>query len=738
MFNNCTKATCEGNNRIVMVPLPQAEKINCASGLQPRKIADEDGCIERYECECICMGWDHSNYMTFDGTPYTFHGNCTYILVKEIVNKHGNLRILLDNSFCDVASNQSCSRSLLVYYNSMEVILSSQVHEGVRTNKVFFSNESVAGGFAKDGILVTTAGTVMTVEMPAINAFVSFNGFTFSVMLPYALFQHNTEGQCGICSNDRSDDCRLPNGHEAVSCSDMALHWKVNDINKPSCQLVPTTRPSMTTTVPTTKPLVTTLSPIPTPCSNPSSLCKMIISDIFADCHKVLSPREFYENCLHESCQASNDSLTCTYVYMYASLCMAKGACIDWRNRTHGKCPYHCPKDKVYSACAPIHPRTCDNGLVHNIGGRFTEGCVCPKDKILFNSYTDLCVSECGCVGPDGLPKPPGTKWKSNCQECVCDPLSISVQCKPQSCPSTIHSCRNEGFMPVLVLNPEDPCCPETQCICNTNLCSNEKKTCEPGYHLASVFFEGKCCANFTCELMEKVCVVGGTVYEPGMTVPSKSCETCICSSVKDPTSMRNLVECKPVTCDTDCPNGYEYQVKADECCGKCIQVACIININGTAEILKPGQTKASNCSQYRCEPRNNTLVLVETEETCPFFDPDCNPDRIELTLYGCCKICKETQNCKPHKNQTLIRENECVSSETVELTYCEGTCPSSSVYSQKAKTFQRKCKCCQESKSHRKEVTLTCLDGKTIIYDYMYVDECKCTTACTKEATTS
>lgn len=52
MFNNCTKATCEGNNRIVVVPIPQAEKIVCASGLEPKKIVDKDGCIERYECEC--------------------------------------------------------------------------------------------------------------------------------------------------------------------------------------------------------------------------------------------------------------------------------------------------------------------------------------------------------------------------------------------------------------------------------------------------------------------------------------------------------------------------------------------------------------------------------------------------------------------------------------------------------------------------------------------------------------
>lgn len=37
------------------------------------------------------------------------------------------------------------------------------------------------------------------------------------------------------------------------------------------------------------------------------------------------------------------------------------------------------------------------------------------------------------------------------------------------------------------------------------------------------------------------------------MPVPSKPCETCVCSSEKDPDSNTNLVKCQPVTCDKDC-----------------------------------------------------------------------------------------------------------------------------------------------------------------------------------------
>uniref|UniRef100_A0ABM5F8M9 LOW QUALITY PROTEIN: uncharacterized protein n=1 Tax=Pogona vitticeps TaxID=103695 RepID=A0ABM5F8M9_9SAUR len=734
MLNNCTTAICEGNNRVVLILHPPPEKIQCASGLQPVKIEDKDGCAH-YECECICSGWASTNYLTFDGSFYNFHDNCTYVLVKEIVDKHGNFSVLVDNYFCDAENNQDCSRAIIIHYNSMEVVLYSQMSDARRINKVTFNHDPVHGDFNKDGIIVTSSGSMMSVEIPAINAFISFNGVIYTVKLPYSQFQHNTEGQCGTCTNDQSDDCRLPSGHEATSCSEMAAQWLVYDKNRTHCQAVPTPQPPVS---PTPEQPV---SPTPTICSTPAPLCELIVSDIFVDCHKVLPPKVFYEDCLLEACHSSNDSLNCHNVELYASLCAAKGLCSDWRSKTQGRCPYSCPKDKVYKPCGPVHPPTCEDGstVTHEVA----EGCFCSDDKILFSSYTDICVQECGCVGPDGLPKLPGSSWKSNCQECVCDPLTVNVQCKPQTCnTSKTPVCEKDGFIPVSVLTPEDPCCPQVQCQCNVSACTNKKKSCEPGYHLAMIHFEGDCCSSFECEPTPDICVINQTVYTPGMTVPSKSCEKCICSNVTDSDSKRNIVQCTPVTCDATCPAGYEYEESDGECCGKCVQVACIINVNGTAEVVKPGdiwQRKDNNCSQYECEKLDDTLILVNVRRTCPPLDPECKPDEIEITPDGCCKTCKPVKkDCKVHKNQTLVRQNECVSSEVVEMTYCEGTCPSSSVYSNEAKAMQHKCTCCQELKSHRREVTLTCSDGRSINYDYIYVEECQCMTACIPETTAS
>lgn len=94
------------------------------------------------------------------------------------------------------------------------------------------------------------------------------------------------------------------------------------------------------------------------------------------------------------------------------------------------------------------------------------------------------------CVGPDGKPKQvgtvarfigvpkqshkhlqtkthfsllqPGDKWTSNCNNCVCDEDSMSIQCEPIECPEVQSpNCTEDGQE---LVNKTEGCCPTLTC----------------------------------------------------------------------------------------------------------------------------------------------------------------------------------------------------------------------------------------------------------------------------------
>lgn len=54
--------------------------------------------------------------------------------------------------------------------------------------------------------------------------------------------------------------------------------------------------------------------------------------------------------------------------------------------------------------------------------------------------------------------------------------------------------------------------------------------------------------------------------------------------------------------------------------------------------------------------------------------------------------------------------------------------------YSLEANQMQHECSCCQEFSSQTREVTLTCQNGTSINYNYVYVEQCQCMNACTSQ----
>ncbi|XP_062974479.1 mucin-5AC-like [Elgaria multicarinata webbii] len=736
-ITNCIKETCEGDNKIVVsqVKCPPVKQLVCQNGYPPIKVYSEDGCCYHYECECVCSGWGDPHYITFDGTYYTFLDNCTYVLVQQIKAKYDNFRVLIDNYFCDSEDKLSCPQSIITYYNSSEIVLTRQRFNGVEANKIYFNGKIVNPGFQKNGIHISMIGINMVITIPAIDATITFSGLIFSIKLPYSKFGNNTEGQCGTCTNNRTDDCRLPNG-KITSCSQMAPAWMVPDDKKDYCLGGPTISPTG---------LPGTTTPGPELCKA-TPLCKMITSHIFSACHEVVPPGPYYQGCVFDSCHVKNTSLQCSALEAYTALCASKGICIDWRSQTNDSCPYNCPTNLVYDPCGPLNPATCDQSAIPLNSSGITEGCFCPNGTKLYNTYRDICVSECGCTGPDGLPKSAGETWTSDCQECTCEKYSLTVKCRPKPCHAspTPVQCPFEGFVPVSVITPEDKCCPQQKCVCNTTYCPKSIESCPVGYKSIQQNLPGGCCINTTC-VKQPGCVVNETLYKPGAVVPGGLCESCSCSDEKDPESKSDTVVCVSQVCDTHCPAGHEYKEKTGQCCGQCVPVACVLKLGPKDfQVIKQGQTwnpPGDNCTSYECERVEDQYVLVTIKITCPDFNTtECISKGGEVAVDGCCKKCQLREikpPCEPVGISKVVKYSGCEASTPIELTYCQGQCGSYSKYSFEGNAIDYNCSCCQESKTSKRQVVLSCPDGSTIDYTYIYVDECVCVSSqCGLQAT--
>ncbi|XP_071972695.1 mucin-5B-like [Engystomops pustulosus] len=720
MLDNCTMAKCLENHMVEITEL-QCEPppmITCANGDQPKAVLDEDKCCWHWECDCTCSGWGDPHYRTFDGTYYTYQGTCTYTLVEEIVKKN-NFAIYIDNYDCDTNDSVSCPRDLIIQYNTQEIQLVVDGSEEIEI-QVFVNEEIVGTPYENYGVKIYTLGINYVVEIPELGVNITYNGLTFYIKLPYSRFGHNTQGQCGTCTNNRKDDCRTRDGIIVSNCEIMADSWIIEDPHKPECgQIESTLPPGVPPSLPTCQP---------------SSLCSLIMGPTFQKCHLVVPPNDYYEACVYDACHISRSKIECSSLQHYAQLCADKGFCIDWRSQVP-ECSISCPSHKVYNACGLAKPRTCETNLEQwktRDDEHLVEGCFCPRGTIRFSPAVDVCVPQCGCVGPDNIPRKFGEKFRFGCQNCTCIKGGSGITCQKHQCKveAKVH-CDLEGYFPEVQINPADPCCNMTVCKCDPSRCKTVTPTCELGYEAVGGFSEGHCCYVYQC-VPKNVCVHGKAEYLPGAPIYTDKCQSCMCEQNGNQ-SIGMQITCKLFP-SMQCPQGFVQKKGTDDCCGECEQTHCVLTLNGSSasyHLIKPGEIfpTENNCTVYSCNVVRNQFITSVSQISCPHFnEDDCEPGTTEFLPNGCCKVCvKKMKTCKLHEYYDYLSYNNCRTTDLVKMSRCDGSCATFSMYSMTTKAMSHECACCQEVQTSQKHVTLQCSDGSQVEHEYIAVEKCDC-----------
>ncbi|XP_073514024.1 mucin-2-like [Phyllobates terribilis] len=727
MVKNCTMAKCLENHTVELIELKcePPPTITCVNGKTPIAVPDDNQCCWHWQCDCECSGWGDPHYLTFDGTYYTFQGTCTYTLVEEIEKKN-NLSIYIDNYNCGTKDLVSCPRNLIVHYNSQEIQLVVGVSESIKI-QVVVNGEIVGTPYKKNGIKIYTKGINYVMEIPELEVNITFNGLSFSIKLPYDRFGHNTQGQCGTCTNNRSDDCRTRSGNIIPRCEIMADSWIIEDFRKPECSQNNTTAPPKMTT--------------PFPTCQPSLLCDLIVGQTFQKCHKIVPPNHYYEACVYDSCRAAGAKIECSSLQHYAQLCGEKGICIDWRSQVP-ECSLPCFSPKVYNACGSTIQRTCETTQIEDLimkdDERLVEGCFCPQDTVRFSPSVDVCVDTCGCVSPDNVPRKFGEKFQFGCQDCICREGGSGITCQKHMCKNitTVH-CNLEGFFPEVKISPTDPCCQETVCKCNVSRCETKSPTCELGYEAVGSTPDGHCCIQYQC-VAKNVCVQGNAEYMPGAQVYTDNCQSCVCTESANSTT-RPSIQCTDILHNAQCPLGFALKKDTKHCCGGCEQTHCVLSLNGSSSsyrLIKPAEIIISEnkCTEYRCSVINNQFITSSSHISCPDFnEDDCKTGTVKLLPNGCCKVCvKKTVSCKLYEYYDYLSYNNCRTADLVKISGCIGSCETFSTYSSSTKAMSHKCACCQEVQTRQKHVMLQCSDGSQVEHEYIALEKCDCVnTAC-------
>ncbi|XP_075462271.1 IgGFc-binding protein-like [Ascaphus truei] len=393
-------------------------KISCREGEECTVKEGIKNCYPVKYSTCSASGDPH--YITFDGVRYDFQGTCQYQLsglcdqnrgltefqVHVLNQNRGRRSVSYTGAVCIrvhgieiQVSRGSPGRALL-----NGVLINLPYCFGLDRVKVFQQGWNV--------VIITNFGLKVTFDWQS----------WVTVRVP-----HSYSGAvCGLCGNFNGrpdDELMMRNGQVTTSISAFGRSWRTNEAPMECKEVEP--RPC---------PLLKTMDKSQSRSRND---CGILLqkNGPFQECHKLVDPEGFFQNCLYDSCfYSGRQDVFCQVIAAYAGACQEAGGTVcSWRKENF--CKPWCPENSYYKLCSVGCAATCSSlSSPLSCSNICKEGCVCNDGYIL---NVDLCVRipHCGCIHHGFYYKINETFYPTpNCeQQCVCKPGG-SVHCTPFAC----------------------------------------------------------------------------------------------------------------------------------------------------------------------------------------------------------------------------------------------------------------------------------------------------------------
>ncbi|XP_075456632.1 otogelin-like protein isoform X2 [Ascaphus truei] len=506
------------------------EKPDCGFRGMPVQV-NSDSCCPEWECPCQCSVLSELSIITFDGNNIALYNAAPYILVrfpKETIVAHiekcppslsvNSIRKLVAAG----GTSGLCFKKLNVTTANFQVLV-NRLERKVEVNSVIQPLP-----FSKQGLCIQDTGAMYVINTPA-GISIKWTHVTGIIDIQYGLYSNlstKTEGLCGICNGDPSDDLKMQNRTIVTNKEDIEAFIKSWEIEKSID--------------------VTTRRPVRNCTEDNCTYCMELLNRrAFAPCHRKVSPQDFCEKMWINNTYFLN--YECDALSAYVALCSKHNICIRWRTRDY--CSLTCPEGKEYQPCVqPCAAKTCVNKWYYAESpcSYLREDCVCKKGTILHRTDSELCIPEekCACTDNEGNPHSPGEVWNGSAKGCCmskCLENGTVIAIEPNCSEEPMPTCQREGEALISII-AEGVCCPRKVCECNMSSCENDI-ICKIGERSVANYNPESCCPQYRCECDPYACPKASRLdcredqirVEARQNDPCCFSYICVCESCTEP-----------------------------------------------------------------------------------------------------------------------------------------------------------------------------------------------------------